>query len=1259
MPAPWSLRALAVFAAAFVLVGCPKRVESPLSALEDAAQDADDPDADARTKALGGFHAWLVAGDAKTAQARFDGALQKDASEPWALYGQHLLARRSGHPERSLDFAFQLLREAPEHPLSAASARTVLEFAGTSNTLDEAIIVRVREALAAKPSGDAAHLLRSVLANIYGQRIDGDAQTAVLTEMGVADAWTVAGPLSPFHVLAFDELTPPEQTGSLAGPFNGATGPITPRPLRFPDGRLSLQGEPQEGDMFIVASDFELDSGGEFVVRSVTNTAHKLYVDGTLLFERRSFERAHSTVSARGVELEPGRHRLLLKVSNDDSAGTLTVSVMRADGSAANLRFVPAEGAPAKWDGTAKPIDAPRTWPGAEAFFAALEGDAGPMLAAFAAIRDGMGRDADGAERLMAKLEGAGALSPAVLALRANLAMANRELPSRVSRARATRDLEAALAKDPLDVDALLLRAQFALNDGRQLEAAELAKRARAAMTPVGYPVPLLRAHIDRTMGIDAQAERSAEEALTLQPGLCEALSLRYDLARKRDAVALADSLVKTLEGCPGSRTRLAEHARTRGRLEDAITLYQGLLARDPSNLAVVQSLVALHISASRFDDATKLLVTTQSLWPRHADLYRRLGDVHDFAGRMKEAMAAREKALQLHGGDLSLRRSVHRAKTGKELLSEYAIDGAEAIRRYEEQPGTEEAASALVLDMAAVEAFEDGSMVDRIHVVQKALAQEGVSTIAEVNVPPGAVVLSLRTIKKDGTVLEPENIAGKDSISLPGVQVGDYVEYEFLQAHPPRGPVQPGFSAAIFYYQVAGVPNAWSTYVVVGPKDSGMTVDPHNVKSGPPSIEGDRAVYRHEELNVPPYIPEPNAPPSPNEYLPWVQLGAGARGNDGLVALYADAFHDRGKRSFEVERFAAAAVEGRQGAEAVRALHQAVMKKLQGRDAGLTYGAAWSLSQDRGSRLWALKAALEAVGIRTRVAAVRTFFADPAPYTFPNDNLIPYLALRAELPDGGHLWLDTVVRFGPFGQLPDAAGNADAWLLPEPGRPLEKVKTPASATGAAKRVSLEMTLAADGTLTGTGEERYTGFDAAQLTEYMDQLAPDQRKQAMQSALAQYFGGAEMDGLELDLVRDVGQELVVRYQFKVPGFARLAGDKWVLSPVTFPAQLGRRYVQLGSRTTPLFIDSTEHTVTRVKLKVPPGYTLSGGIAEARIGDDFGMFVRREKQLGEVVEIEEDYRLTMMRLPPSRYLPFARFAGQVDLLQARDLVLEKK
>jgi tetratricopeptide (TPR) repeat protein len=1248
-------RALVVVLA---LTACQPPAARSTALLQDASRRVAAGPVDARTLALAGFEAYLLAGDMTRAQARFDAALHEDPVEPYALYGQLLLARRRGHPESALAAALALCERAPLHPLASSAARFVLDVSGQATALDDSILERAPKALARGLPGDGAHLLRSAVATIQGQRSATAAQTATLADMGIPDAYALVGPFSAYHVLSFDNPLPSESDGSWAGPFPGLFGSLTPRTLRYPDGRFTLAGSGSRGDLYLVGVDVDVPKRAEYIVRAVSSSSFKLQLDRRPLLERRGFERASPTVSAAGVSLGAGHHRVTVKLAKAEGSGGLSLSLMRADGAPAGLTFRPASGpAPAYGSSSIEPLET--AYPDAKSFADALAPEAGDVLSRYLAARDGLGRDRDGVKALVDDLP-PDLESPAVSELKADVSLADRGIPTKVAHGRATRDLEATVEKDHGNVDALLALTNLALEENRPLAASELAQQARAAQRAVGYPVALMQARVALALGSEAQADQAASEALRLQPGLCEAGSLRYDLARKRDDARMADQWVQALASCPGAQSRLAEHAKMRGRVDEAVHLYEGLLARDPAHVPAATALADLYVSRRKFEAAAQLLAGMTELWPYNTEVLKREADVFEFWGNTQRALELRERSLAIDGGDLTLRRLVERAHTHQEPLEAQSVTTKTAIAAYEAQRGDESAASAYVLDFAATQVYPDGSMVDRIHVIQKALDQNGVQEIAEVNVPAGAQVLALRTLKPDGTTLEPESVEDKDTISMPGVAVGDYVDQEYLEAHPARDPSQPGFTAANFYFQVAQSPNNWSTYTVLAPKGSGMSVDAHNMTSSAPVTHGDWETYEHAERHVPPFIPEPNSPPSPNEFLPFVSVGAGATGNDTVMASYADAALDRGQLTHEVEVFARRATAGKKGVAAVRSLYDAVMQKLQGRDAGLGMSAAASVAQDRGSRLWLLKAGLEAAGFPSRVAAVRAFGVDPALYRFPNEQLVQYVCVRTVLSDGSVVWLDPLIRFAPFGQLPEqATGGRDAFLLPEPGRPLEKLKTPAAAPELGKQVTLTLKLGADGSLSGTGEETYLGIEAAQLAEALDQLAPEAREQALQRALSRYFGGADLSSVTLGVKREVGAPVSVRYGFTAPRYGHLEGDKLVLGPVTYPLQLGQRYIQVGSRRTPLFIEGTEAVKTTVTLELPPGFHLVSPVAEVKSSGPYGGFVRHERQEGNRVLVDEQFRLGMARIPVDKYEDFQQFAGEIDLVQGRDLQVEKK
>ena len=115
----------------------------------------------------------------------------------------------------------------------------------------------------------------------------------------------------------------------------------------------------------------------------------------------------------------------------------------------------------------------------------------------------------------------------------------------------------------------------------------------------------------------------------------------------------------------------------------------------------------------------------------------------------------------------------------------------------------------------------------------------------------------------------------------------------------------------------------------------------------------------------------------------------------------------------------------------------------------------------------------------------------------------------------------------------------------------------------------------------------------------------------------------------------------------------------VLGPLTYATYLGRRYVQAAERRLPLFIEATEAVHSRVTLTLPSGFMLDAPLPKAQVEGAFGHFTRAEGLSGNRLSVEESYRLGMARIPVARYDGFAQFAGEVDLLQSRDVVLRRR
>src|SRR5262249_47740546 len=145
-----------------------------------------------------------------------------------------------------------------------------------------------------------------------------------------------------------------------------------------------------------------------------------------------------------------------------------------------------------------------------------------------------------------------------------------------------------------------------------------------------------------------------------------------------------------------------------------------------------------------------------------------------------------------------------------------------------------------------------------------------------EVQVPEGADVLTLRTVKADGSTREPEEIAEKQTISVPDLEVGDFVEFEYVDPAPPPGAFPGGFIAEGFYFRSYDAPLDRTEYLLATPAGMPVTVD---ARGAAPEMKterrGELEVRTWAARQQPQMFAEPSATPFA-EYVPSVRGASG-----------------------------------------------------------------------------------------------------------------------------------------------------------------------------------------------------------------------------------------------------------------------------------------------------------------------------------------------------------------------------------------------
>jgi hypothetical protein len=1182
-----------------------------------------------------GFDDWLGRGEPEAAAARFRADAARNPSDPWPLLGEAMLAERSLDDEAEAGALLAVVQAAPRHPLTLVALRRLGELSLASPPIADRVDAALAGALqGARLPGMAAYRARVVRAAIAEMRGDFPGAVRLRAQNGVADGWTLAGPFGAFHALDLDRPFPPEQ---------GAWPPPGARRLPAPDGALSLDGESAPGDVWYVAADASLARGGRYLLAVGTTASVRVFLDGRPVAERRAWAGWPSAVQLVEIDLGPGAHRFLVKLTRGGGRANLALSLARHDGAPSDVTWKEATGP----GPVVTPGDLPGPILGARALADLLEPEGGPALARLVAARDRVENDRQAALVLLEEAAGIATAAAPVRSARGDAVAGDPTLAERTARARAEADWREASRLDPGGAATRLVLADVAMSGGRldDAEALLAALPERAAARP--------RARLVRARLLAARSFPEAAESLVLEAsraGSCGAAAALAEMASRRDAVALEDEAVLVLGRCPGGGERLAEHRRMRGDLAGAAAAWTAIARAGPARIDARMALARVLVAQGRAAAAVAEIEDLARIWPADAQLQRRLGEMLELSGKPVAARSARERALALDGSDLGLRRALA-LEDGRELLSDLAVDGPATIRAYEAARVPVTTPASLVLDAAAVEAWPDGSTTERTHQVIHVHDARGVEKWGEVEIPPVAILLKLETRKRDGRVLEPEAHGGdKRTLSAAGLEPGDYLEVEWLRSHQTRRPASPGWISDPFFFRGEDLPFFLSTYTVAAPAGA-LQLDAKSMPTPPVVREGGRDVMRAEARRAAALVSEPGAP-GISEYVPMVMAGSG-EGIDGLALAAADAFLERVRPGREIEALARslrfpAGAPPRTGEALVRAAHEAVMEKVEG-TGPFTDQASHVLSRGRGSRTLLLVALLDALAIPARVALVRPFYVDPQPWLFPRLDLYSVPVVRAEA-GGRILWLDPSARWAPFGALPPGARDAEALVLPRPGEALRRERTPALPAPDRSDVLLRIQVASGGDATIEGVETYEGFEGAGAKMAIEQLDETGRRRAIEHALSRSFRSLKLEEVGFEGERKVGAPLVIRYRARVAELARPSGGRLVVDDVPYPSRLGSRFAPLAARESPLLIGVDDRSSLRIELTPPPGETPVAG-APVRVEAPQGSYTREERVEGGRLVRQDRLELRRARVAVEEYPAFARFAAAVDEAQA--------
>ncbi len=1167
--------------------------------------------------------AQAIAGKTGPARTRFEAASRAAPADVVAWFGLGSVAFEQGDDPGALDAYLHVLEAAAADrtawgPLVAAAAATRLP----------ALLASVEERTAFE-----ARLLRLPRAGLpwAAQVHVADAVDAVARRRG--DGALLGAEPARAGCLGSVELLPPVGRLPHLDLVHEAPAPAAPsRRVSASGCRLlvpALEGHPAARALRAAIEvpegryDLVLDYPGPAAVR----------VDGGAWHRHDSAKVYGPRASAVRLPLAAGRHVVDLRIGSFGGASEVRVFL---------LRDPPPPAAPE-----------------------AGEGDPAGAVAAFAAllVADGLG-DVDRTLALVAQMERRRTFA---LGLAAAAGAVGRD-PTRPSSL--VRDAARALVRRALGTDDRLARSwrELALTDlerERANEAVEHAERA-VASAPGWWPAAAVLVDAYRTRGLERDADRVLDGAVARalgRPGsACPILQAGYRRAQERNRTDEENRLAAALAACDaqaGVDLRV-ERARVRGDLGAAEEALRRALAAAADPDGVRAELAQLALAAGRPAESAAALAGLVTAAPRDPTLRLRLADALRAAGDEAGARRVVTDALRLHPSRPEVRQAA-RLLALPLPLDRYRVDGAAVIKTFAAANRRYDAPSVLVLDRTVTRVFDDGTQAILTHNIVRVQSKDGIERWGEVQVPEGADVLTLRTHKPDGTTREPEEIAGKPTISAPDLAVGDFIEWETLEYREPVDAHAPGFIGERFYFQSIEAPLDRSEYLLVLPP--GRTVDVDRRAGAPEAVreegEGGLQIVRFVAARMPQLFAE-RAAVAPIEWIPSVRVSSGA--SLGRWGRYlADQLHGLGRGSPAL-RQAAAALAARVGRDPARlgpALVRWVTDTIEPEE-GLLEPATATLARGRGNRAALLVALARELGIEADVALVRSPLDVPvdAPISPQEVDDFGELLVRLALP-GGVRYVDPRLRRAPFGYLPPGLDGALAYVV-GPNR-LERTRTSVEDR---REVRLEVRIGVQGEGEGRATERLFGLPALEWTELLDRVGKDEaklRQEFEQRWLNQHFPGAQLGKLAIELVERGEQGVRLSYGFSVPQLAVGAGGEHKLVPSFFRSQTGRRYATERARKTTLLVGIDVPLDLEAVFELPPHARVvdpgaGGRLTAGRRGEILFLERREATAQGAAprVTIRRQVRLPLVRIPPAGYDEAAAVLRRIDPLEQGEI-----
>ncbi len=758
--------------------------------------------------------------------------------------------------------------------------------------------------------------------------------------------------------------------------------------------------------------------------------------------------------------------------------------------------------------------------------------------------------------------------------------------------------------------------------------------------------IPFTLAELYEDLGWGPERDAAVLTALSRFPQEEGAIKLGIDYFEERGNFEKVDELLARLLKVNPDSELMVTRALNRKDYPAALKELKRLKARRPSRKDIDGRIEHIQIRAGSRRRTTEQLENAIEREPRDAHARLALADAQLAAGNDRALTRALIESISA-GADPSPIEGAIDLIEGLTALEPYRLDGKKVIAEYEARDHHMAGTAARVLDYGAVWVNPDGSSRFLEHEIVRIQSEEAINRFTEES--GHGLVLRLRVIKKDGTTLEPEEVAGKPTVTMPHLEVGDYIETERIISRWGDG-IGEVYKGPGWYFREKDVAYARSEFVVIAPAEKDLILETHNGVPEPQvERQGSIVVYRYRVDDSPAAAVEPMSPPV-QEFLPRVSVGWGMDFKRRIQRL------SRNLISLEpvdprIVQIAKNITKNKSNDDArVRALYHWILDSVQ--DGEEQDGRRVVVSRN-GNRFRGFETLCRALDIPVRWALAESRLASPikGPIDSAERPLSPLLAVTI---GKKRQFLTIDDKFAPFGTVPSYLRGEKAYLLGE----LEAEETKVPVTGQEDGIVYEGkgTLQENGNLELDLNIVFIGSYAASLRNGLSQIPENQLANVIESRLlAQQLQGARLISHEVLDQEQLDQPLVIAVKTQVPHFATETTVGLLLSPPFMPRL--SQFTTLATRVTPLLIGQETVQSLDLEIALPPGVSTQVKTTQGK--SPYAEYQVKDLASENRLHLARQVITHAGRVPTAEYAQFQAFTNEADAALTGSLRLLKK